>query len=73
MSDLTPEQLDEITADFEAGWSEHRLDAAEVRWGPGFAHVLPDDVRQALHRRALDEGLTDAELIERAVRAYLAA
>ena len=39
-SDMTPEEL-AIAADFEKGWSEERLDAAEFSWGPGLVDVLP--------------------------------
>lgn len=73
MGNLTPEQLDAIAADFETGWSQERLDATDVVWGPGLSRLLPDDIQKALHVRALDEGVTDTELIERAIRAYLAA
>ncbi len=72
MTNLSPEQLDAIASDFESGWSEQRLDAAGASWRPGMSRLLPDNVQQALHARAVDEGVTDAELIERAVRAYLA-
>lgn len=47
--DMTPEEL-AVAADFEAGWSQERLDRAEVAWGVGVTDLLP---------RALGEKLGD--------------
>ena len=32
----------EVAEDFERGWSEERLDAAEFHWGPGKTEVAPE-------------------------------
>ncbi|MGW9550051.1 hypothetical protein ACWG8W_03260 [Citricoccus zhacaiensis] len=73
MNKMTDQQLSAMADEFEAGWSEERLDAAKQSWGPALRDVLPDDVQARLHERAQAEGLTEVQLITEALKAYLAA
>ena len=70
MTDMTPEEL-AIADDFEKGWSEERLDAAGVRWGPGITEIFPHELTKQIHERACHDGISDIELILRAVTNYL--
>lgn len=73
MNKETDQQLSGMADEFEAGWSDEQLDAAKQSWGPALRDVLPDDVQARLHERAQAEGLTEVQLIAKALRAYLAA
>ena len=70
ISDMTPEEV-AIADDFEKGWSEERLDAAGVRWGPGITEIFPHGLTKKIHERARHDGISDLELIQRAVPDYL--
>lgn len=73
MNEMTDRHLSAIADEFENGWSEERLDAAKQSWGPALREALPDDIQVRLHERAQAEGLTEAQVIAEALKAYLAA
>jgi hypothetical protein len=78
--DLTDEVLDELVAEAEAGYD---LSKAKLRPGPGRrptlgAEAAPvesvrlgSELGRALAERAAEEGTSKAEVIRRALRAYL--
>jgi hypothetical protein len=78
--ELTDEVLDEMVAEAEAGYD---LSKAKLRPGPGRRPTLGDEAApvesvrlgaelgQALAERAATEGTSKAEVIRRALRAYL--
>lgn len=60
----------EIAQDFEKGWSDERLNQAEVSWGPGLANALPHALAKRVEERAVREGKSDLEVIEAALNQY---
>ena len=52
---MTPEEK-RAAADFERGWSDERIRAAEVSWGPGLVEMLPPALAQRVQARARAEG-----------------
>ncbi|MCP1388526.1 hypothetical protein M5J20_10100 [Corynebacterium sp. TA-R-1] len=68
---MTPEEI-AIAEDFESGWSEERLDHAEVSWGPGLLQVLSPDLANKIRERAEQDGTSDLEVIRLALTQYLA-
>ena len=78
--ELTDEVLDEMVVEAEAGYD---LSKAKLRPGPGRRPTLGEaaapvesvrlgaELGQALAERAAKEGTTKAEVIRRALRAYL--
>lgn len=70
-NEMTPEEI-AIAEDFEFGWSEDRLDRAEMTWGPGLLHVLSPDLASKIRQRAEQDGTSDLEVIRLALTQYLA-
>ena len=68
-SDMTPEEL-AIADDFEKGWSEERLDAAEFSWGPGLVDVLPHVLAKKITEQAQKDGISDLQVIQTALFEY---
>lgn len=69
MSDMTPEEL-AIADDFEKGWSDERLDAAGVRWGPGLVDALPHVLAKKIAEQAQRDGTSDLQVIQTALFEY---
>lgn len=67
---MTPEE-ERAAADFERGWSDERIRAAEVSWGPGLVEMLPPALAQRVQARARAEGTSDLSVIEAAISQYL--
>jgi hypothetical protein len=78
--ELTDEVLDELVAEAEAGYD---LSKAKLRPGPGRRPMLGaeaapvesvrlgSELGRALAERAIEDGTSKAEVIRRALRAYL--
>ena len=67
---MTPEEM-RTAQDFERGWSDERIRAAEVSWGPGLVEMLPAELAQRVQARAREEGTSDLSVIEAAIAHYL--
>lgn len=70
MDEVTPEEM-RTAQDFERGWSDERIRAAEVSWGPGLVEMLPPELAQRVQARARQEGTSDLSVIEAAIAHYL--
>ena len=67
---MTPEEM-RTAQDFERGWSDERIRAAEVSWGPGLVEMLPSELARRVQARAREEGTSDLSVIEAAIAHYL--
>ena len=67
---MTSEEL-RIAAEFESGWTDERLDAADINVGPGLVKALPAGLIQQVFKRADAEGISPVELIHLAISDYL--
>lgn len=70
MDEVTPEEMRKAQ-DFERGWSDERIRAAEVSWGPGLVDMLPPALVERVQARAREEGTSDLSIIEAAIAHYL--
>ena len=70
MDEVTPEEM-RTAQDFERGWSDERIRAAEVSWGPGLVDMLPPALAERVQARARAEGTSDLSVIEAAISQYL--
>lgn len=60
-----------IADDFERGWSDERLDAAEFSWGPGIVEALPRSLSEKLAEQARRDGVSEMAVIRAALDSYL--
>ena len=70
MDEVIPEEM-RTAQDFGRGWSDERIRAAEVSWGPGLVEMLPPELAQRVQARAREEGTSDLSVIEAAIAHYL--
>ncbi|NMW65789.1 hypothetical protein [Mobiluncus mulieris] len=68
---LSEAQLQQLADDFEAGWSEARLQHAKGSFGPGLVDFLPAFLYERLQAKAREQGKGDFEVIQDALKAYL--
>ena len=68
---LKDEELQRLADDFEAGWSDQRLERAQGAMGPGVIEFLPAYLHERLEERARQDGKNDLEVIQEALKAYL--
>lgn len=68
--EMTPEEID-IAEHFERGLSDSELRAATVRFGAGAIELLPPQLSQLLHERAVKDGQSQLDVMRKALESYL--
>ncbi|MGV9189397.1 hypothetical protein ACTOVN_05515 [Arcanobacterium canis] len=68
---LNDQQINDLVNDFEAGWSDERLDRAQFTWEANAIQLLPAHLEKALRSRAEKEGTSELSVMREAIEAYL--
>lgn len=68
--EMTPEEKD-IAEHFDRGLSDSELSAATIRFGAGAIELLPPQLSQLLHDRAVKDGQSQLDVMRKALESYL--